>query len=176
MHLVSYNYKRPWPESLDFTASIAAATLVFALGSALLALVRLRPHAASLLLALGVWVAAWGIDVYFVRTAPHWGQRETVLEYYKRRKHPDELLVAFQMNWKGENFYTGNRIPAFVSTGAAFKKWLDEQRENGVRVLFFTTEHSRESGLKSELGKIKRFEKLTSKALNNKFFLARVEL
>jgi hypothetical protein len=43
-------------------------------------------------------------------------------------------------------------------------------------VLFFTTEHSRESGLKSELGKIKRFEKLTSKALNNKFFLARVEL
>jgi hypothetical protein len=43
-------------------------------------------------------------------------------------------------------------------------------------VLFFTTEHSRESGLKSELGKIQRFEKLTSKKLNNKFFLARVEL
>ena len=50
------------------------------------------------------------------------------------------------------------------------------QRENGVRVLFFTTEHSRESGLKSELGKVRRFEKLTNKALNNKFFLARVEL
>jgi hypothetical protein len=130
----------------------------------------------SLLLALGVWVAAWGIDVYFTRTAPHWGQRETILEYYRRRKDPDELLVAFQMNWKGENFYTGNRIPAFVSTGAAFKTWLEEQREKGVEVLFFTTEHSRESGLKSELGKIKRFEKLTSKALNNKFFLARVEL
>jgi 4-amino-4-deoxy-L-arabinose transferase-like glycosyltransferase len=176
MHLVSYNYKRPWPESLDFKTSIAAATLVFALGSALLALVRLRPHAVSLLLALGVWVAAWGIDVYFTRTAPHWGQRETILEYYRRRKDPDELLVAFQMNWKGENFYTGNRIPAFVSTGAAFKTWLEEQREKGVEVLFFTTEHSRESGLKSELGKIKRFEKLTSKALNNKFFLARVEL
>jgi 4-amino-4-deoxy-L-arabinose transferase-like glycosyltransferase len=176
MHLVSYNYKRPWPDSLDFKAAIAAATLVFALGSALLALVRLRPHAASLVLALGVWVAAWGIDIYFTRAAPHWGQRETILEYYRRRKDPDELLVAFQMNWKGENFYTGNRIPAFVSTGAAFKKWLDKQREDGVRVLFFTTEHSRESGLKSELGKIKRFEKLTSKTLNNKFFLARVEL
>ena len=25
------------------------------------------------------------------------------------------------MNWKGENFYTGNRLPAFVSTGAKFK-------------------------------------------------------
>jgi 4-amino-4-deoxy-L-arabinose transferase-like glycosyltransferase len=176
MHLVSYNYKRPWPDTLDFTASLAAATLVFALGSALFALVRLRPHAVTLLLALGVWVAAWGVDVYWVQTAPHWGQRETILEYYRRRTSPEEALVAFQMNWKGENFYTGNRLPAFVSTGATFRKWLDEQRGKGVRVLFFTTEHSRESGLKSELGKIQRFEKLTSKKLNNKFFLARVEL
>ena len=176
MHLVSYNYKRPWPDSLDFSDSIAAATLVFALGSALFALVRLRPHAVALLLAVGVWMTAWGVDVYLFRTAPHWGQRETILEYYRRRSRPEELLVAFQMNWKGENFYTGNHIPAFVSSGAVFRKWLDEQRETGVRVLFFTTEHSRESGLKSELGKIKRFEKLTTKTLNNKFFLARVEL
>jgi 4-amino-4-deoxy-L-arabinose transferase-like glycosyltransferase len=176
MHLVSYNYKRPWPDSLDFSNTIAAATLAFVVASCLMALARMRPHAVVLLLSLGVWVAAWGIDVYFVRTAPHWGQRETILEYYRRRARPEEPLVAFQMNWKGENFYTGNRIPAFVSTGAAFRKWLDEQRNVGVRVLFFTTEHSRESGLKSELGKIKRFEKLTSKALNNKFFLARVEL
>jgi hypothetical protein len=176
MHLVSYNYKRPWPDSLDFTGAIAAATFVFALGSALFAVVRLRPHAASLLLALGVWVAAWGVDVYFIRTAPHWGQRETILEYYRRRARPEEALVAFQMNWKGENFYTGNRLPAFVSTGAAFRKWLQDQRDKGVRVLFFTTEHTRESGLRSELGKIKKFEKLTSKTLNNKFFLARVEL
>jgi 4-amino-4-deoxy-L-arabinose transferase-like glycosyltransferase len=176
LHLMSYNYKRPWPDSLDFKGAIAATTLVFALASALFALVRLRAHGVALVVALGVWAAAWGVDVYLVRTAPHWGQRETILEYYERRSGPDELLVAFQMNWKGENFYTGNRIPAFVSTGAAFRKWLDEQRDAGTRVLFFTTEHSRESGLKSELGKVKRFEKLTSKALNNKFFLARVEL
>ena len=176
MHLMSYNYKRPWPDSLDFTDAIAATTLVFALGSALFALVRLRPHAIALLLALGVWMAAWGIDVYLVRTAPHWGQRETILEYYRHRARPEEPLVAFQMNWKGENFYTGNHLPAFVSTGATFRKWLDDERRTGTRVLFFTTEHSRESGLKSELGKVKRFEKLTTKALNNKFFLARVEL
>jgi 4-amino-4-deoxy-L-arabinose transferase-like glycosyltransferase len=175
LHLVSYNYKRPWPDSLDFRDVVAAATLVFALACALVGLTRLRPHAIALLVALGIWIAAWGVDVYLVRTAPHWGQRETILEYYRRRSSPDELLVAFQMNWKGENFYTGNRIPAFVSTGATFRKWLDEERQNGTRVLFFTTEHARESGLKSELGKVKRFEKLTTKALNNKFFLARVE-
>jgi hypothetical protein len=99
MHLVSYNYKRPWPDSLDFSNTIAAATLAFVLASCLLALPRLRPHAVVLLLSLGVWVAAWGIDIYFVRTAPHWGQRETILEYYRRRARPEEPLVAFQMNW-----------------------------------------------------------------------------
>jgi 4-amino-4-deoxy-L-arabinose transferase-like glycosyltransferase len=176
MHLISYNYKRPWPESLDFTSVLAASTLAFAIGCALLSIVRLRAHAATLLLALGVWVAVWGIDVYLVRAAPHWGQRETILEYYRRRSDPSELLVAFQMNWKGENFYTGNHLPAFVSSGAAFRTWLNSEKQKGTRVLFFTTEHSRESGLKSELGKIKRFERLTSKKLNNKFFLARVEL
>ena len=176
LHLMSYNYKRPWPDSLDFSdairsndARVCARIGALCVGSTASACRRAR-------LALGVWTAAWGIDVYLVRTAPHWGQRETILEYYKRRSREEEPLVAFQMNWKGENFYTGNRIPAFVSTGAAFKKWLNEQRDNGVHVLFFTTEHSRESGLKSELGKVKRFEKLTTKTLNNKFFLARVEL
>jgi hypothetical protein len=176
MHLISYNYKRPWPESLDFTSVLAAATVTFAIGCALLSLGRLRAHAATLLLALGVWAAVWGIDVYLVRTAPHWGQRETILEYYRRRSGPNELLVAFQMNWKGENFYTGNHVPAFVSSGATFRSWLNAERQKGTRVLFFTTEHGRESGLKSELGKVKSFQKLTSKKLNNKFFLARVEL
>ena len=163
MHLVSYNYKRPWPETLDFRRRVRGRDLrLCARVGAALRCVRLRPHAAALLLALGVWAAAWGLDVYLVRAAPHWGQRETILEYYKRRQRDEEPLVAFQMNWKGENFYTGNRIPAFVSTGAKFKRWLEEQREHGTRVLFFTTEHSRESGLKSELGKVQRFEQLTS--------------
>jgi hypothetical protein len=45
-----------------------------------------------------------------------------------------------------------------------------------VRVIFFTTEHSRTSSLKSELGAVKEFKVLTTKALNNKFVLARVEL
>ena len=28
--------------------------------------------------------SAWGVNVYLVKTAPHWGQRETVLAYYER--------------------------------------------------------------------------------------------
>jgi hypothetical protein len=80
------------------------------------------------------------------------------------------------MNWKGENFYTGNHVPAFVSSGEKFKKWVEDQKHDGVRVMFFTTEHGRVGGLKSELGRVRKFETITTKELNNKFVLARVEL
>src|SRR5262249_55210403 len=111
-----------------------------------------------------------------IKTAPHWGQRGTIATYYLNRAHPSELLVAYQMNWKGENFYTGNRVPAFVSTGDAFKSWLTKEKESGHRVLYFTTEQGRLSTLKAELGTVKSLKMLTTKEQNNKFFLARVEL
>ena len=175
-YLASYNYARAWPPNLEFRGVFAAVTVVAALAAAAFAAPRLRHHAAVLACAVSVLSAAWALDVYLVRAAPHWGQRETILEYYRRRKGPEEPLAAYQMNWKGENFYTGNHIPAFVSTGSKFKSWLTEEREGGTRVIYFTTEHTRESTLKSELGKVKNYEKLTRKEDNNKFFLARVEL
>jgi hypothetical protein len=98
------------------------------------------------------------------------------MAYYERRTGPNEPFVAYQMNWKGENFYTGNRMPAFVSSGEKFKQWIEEQRHGGVKVVFVATEHGRIGGLKSELGKIGKFETLTTKELNNKFVLTRVEL
>ena len=64
---------------------------------------------------------------------------------------PTKMLVAYQMNWKGENFYTGNHVPAFVSTGSTFTTWLKKQRETGVKVMYFITEHGRIGGLKSEV-------------------------
>jgi hypothetical protein len=175
-YLASYNYARAWPLNLDFHGVLAAVTLVSACGALAFVLPRLRHHAVILSMCAGVWAGVWALDVYLVRAAPHWGQRETILEYYKRRRGPEEPLVAFQMNWKGENFYTGNHVPAFVSSGTKFKNWLKEERERGTRVVYFTTEHTRESTLKTELGTVEKFELLTTKEQNNKFFLARVVL
>jgi 4-amino-4-deoxy-L-arabinose transferase-like glycosyltransferase len=176
IHLISYNYERAWPDTLDFDAAFRSIGFVSAAACLLIAVRALRAHGAMLLVCTGVWAAIFGLDVYFVRIAPHWGQRETVLAYYQARKDATERLVAYQMNWKGENFYTGNHMPAFVSTGQRFKSWLAEEKRRGVRVLFFTTEHSREGSLKRELGTVKKYERITSRALNNKFFVARVEL
>jgi hypothetical protein len=137
---------------------------------------KLRRLAVRALLATGALFTLFGVSVYLVRLAPHYGQRETILAYYATRAGPEEPLVAYQMNWKGENFYTGNHLPAFVTSGEKFKGWVRAQKEAGTRVLYLTTEHSRLGTLKSELGKVKSFQLLTKPELNNKFFLARVEL
>jgi hypothetical protein len=137
--------------------------------------VKIRHHAVAIFIALACLWSVWGLDVYMIKTAPHWGQREVIEAYYAHRASVDEPLVAYQMNWKGENFYTSNHIPAFVTTGASFASWLKQQRERGVKVMYFITEHSRVGGLRSEVGG-KAYREITDKALCDKFVVVRVEL
>ena len=174
MHLFTYNYRRPWPETLQFEAVLKGFTIVSALLCALLVARRWRTHVTVLLLAVAIAWGAWGVNVYLYKAAPHWGQRETIMAYYRDRESPDQPLVAYQMNWKGENFYAGNRVPAFVSSGQKFKDWVEDQKKKGVKTMYFTTEHGRVGSLKSELGNPADFAVLTTPELNNKFFLGRV--
>jgi hypothetical protein len=175
LQLFTYNYKRPWPDTIDFTAVLTAFAIVAGLGALALVVVKVRHHMVALFLAVSFVWALWGIDVYMVKTAPHWGQHEVIEAYYANRAGPDEPLVAYQMNWKGENFYTSNRIPAFVSSGATFTTWMKTQREKGIKVMYFVTEHSRTGGLRSEVGG-KAYREVTDRALCNKFVLVRAEL
>ena len=120
-----------------------------------------------------VW-GVWGLDVYMEKTAQHWGQHEVIEAYYADRHSPEETLVAYQMNWKGENFYTGNHIPAFVSTGSTFTTWLKKKKEDGAKAMYFITEHGRIGGMKSEVGASK-YTEVTDKTLCNKFVLVRAD-
>jgi uncharacterized membrane protein len=175
VQLFTYNYKRAWPDSLDFSAALAGFAAVAVVLSLALAVRSVRQHAVA---AFGVFAfvwAVWGLDVYMQRTAQHWGQREVIAAYYADRASPQETLVAYQMNWKGENFYTGNKIPAFVSTGSTFTTWLKKQRETGAKVMYFITEHGRIGGLKGEVA-AKAYREVTDKTLCNKFILVRAEL
>ena len=107
--------------------------------------------------------------------SPHWGQRELFVRYEQEHKKKPGQLIAYQLNWKGENFYRGNQVPAFVSTGKRFKTWIAAQKKKGTSVFYFVTEHRRTRPLRNELGRPAVFEKLTDKTLNNKFQLIRVE-
>lgn len=175
LQLFTYNYRRPWPDTLDFSAVLTAFTVAAALVSFALAFRKVRRHMAALFCALAFVWAVWGLDVYMVKLSPHWGQHELIEAYYRDRKGPDEMLVAYQMNWKGENIYTGNHVPAFVSSGAPFQTWLGEQRKKGAKVMYFITEHSRTGGLRSEVAG-KSYKEITDKALCNKFVVVRAEL
>ena len=174
LHLFTYNYRRPWPESLDFHAVLVAFAIPVCVGALLLAVKAIRRHAVLMFCSLAFVWALWGLDVYMVETAPHWGQHEVIQAYYKERASANEPLVAYQMNWKGENFYTGNKVPAFVSSGANFTNWVRTQKDKGVKVMFFVTEHSRTGGLRSEVG-ARTYKEITDKKLCNKFVLVRAE-
>jgi 4-amino-4-deoxy-L-arabinose transferase-like glycosyltransferase len=173
LHLFTYKYNRPWPEDLDFTASLWIFAVAAALTMLFMAARRLRVHATLMLSTVAVVFCAWGLDVYFVRVSPHWGQRELVLEYQRRSREEPGAIVAYQLNWKGENFYLGNHVPAFVTSGAPFEAYVAELRQAGATTLYFITEHHRTGPLRVELGHPIRFEKLTDEALNNKFVLVR---
>jgi 4-amino-4-deoxy-L-arabinose transferase-like glycosyltransferase len=176
LHLFTYNYERPWPAVLDFRWEFIAFTALATLACLGLIVPAWRRAAALALCSVALVWSAWGSNVYLVKASPHWGQRETISEYYKLRAGPEEPLVAYQLNWKGENFYTGNQLATFVSSGKKFTNWLEEQRKAGVAVIYFTTEHTRMSSLKRELGAVANFELLTNESENNKFGLARVVL
>ena len=173
LHLFTYNYRRIWPSSLDFTGALWAFTLTSAVLMGLLAWASLRRHVITALLAVGLGFAAWGLDEYFMKTSPHWGQRETVLTYYDLSRSAPGPLIAYQMNWKGENFYSGNHIPAFVSSGKKFQDYVADERKKGTKTFYFMTEHSRTGTLQNEIGATVSFEKLTPPELNNKFLLMR---
>ncbi len=175
LQLFTYNYRRAWPDSLDFSAILGGFTVIATVLALAFAVRAIRRHALVAFTAFALVWAIWGTDVYMVKTSQHWGQHEVIEAYYRDRKGPDEQLVAYQMNWKGENFYTGNRIPAFVSTGATFQNWMKAQREKGVKVLYFVTEHSRTGGLRGEVA-AKSYKELTDKKVCNKFVLIRAEL
>jgi len=175
LQLFTYNYRRSWPESLDFAAALTGFGAVAVLLSLGLAVRAVRRHAVVAMCAFGLCWGLWGLDVYMEKTSQHWGQHEVIEAYYANRTSPEEMLVAYQMNWKGENFYTGNRIPAFVSTGATFTTWMKKKRDEGEKVMFFVTEHGRVGGLKSEVA-AKKYDLITDTTLCNKFVLVRAEL
>jgi 4-amino-4-deoxy-L-arabinose transferase-like glycosyltransferase len=141
--LFIYKYSRPYPDggAFDFSKPLIVFFLIFGALFLFWFYARRRKVAIASTLLAGLAFSHFLNQHYMVQLAPHWTQKHLIAEYYKFRDSEDERLVAFQMNWKGENFYTGNRVIPYVSTkNKEFEKWLKKHR--GERQ-FFITEHSR---------------------------------
>jgi 4-amino-4-deoxy-L-arabinose transferase-like glycosyltransferase len=188
--LFSYDYihsprGRPWPDQLDFSTPLIVFGLIFAVLTAALAFRRLiRPALVGLGLASVVFT--WFLlDVYMVKVAPYWSQKYGLAAYYKHRRSPEEKLVAYNMYWRGETFYSKNeiydhRLPPEEKTvfdmdnaDEKLQAWVGSHR--GRRV-YFIFERGRQSRLQSLLPAETRNSFTVIYDENNKFSVAYAEI
>jgi 4-amino-4-deoxy-L-arabinose transferase-like glycosyltransferase len=192
IQLYTYRYDRVWPKELAFQPAL----LGFGLAATVLVLVLVarayRRQAIIAMTALAALFAAWTLDDYMMYVAPHWGQRPLFEAYYRDRHSVREPLVAFEMNWKGENFYSGGRLVEFgngMSQGATagergsdrMRQWLTDMR-NKTGAVYFVTENSRVGKIDEMLrgvlgnppnGAPRWTEPITNDTITNKFVIVR---
>lgn len=171
IHLFVYNYGRPWPDHFDYRPILTGFSIVSGLVFLAMIFRWTRAAAARAMLGLTVLFCGWTLNVYMVDLSPHWGMRELFETYYEERTGPEEPVIAWQMNWKGENYYTGNRVHAFVDLdNAKIREWLGRNRG---KTAYFVMEHSRVGSFRSVVSG-REIEEVTDKRLNNKFVLLRI--
>jgi 4-amino-4-deoxy-L-arabinose transferase-like glycosyltransferase len=125
--LYVYNYARPYPEKElaelhpgvhlgPFLLSLGARPVLSALfaggGVALVAawLWRSRRGMAAALAGIATVFALYVSWYHYQELAPHWSQRDLFRTYLAERRSPDEPVLAFLMNWRGETFYSRNLV------------------------------------------------------------------
>ncbi len=147
----------------------------------------LSAGARGALVALALFAVVWTafvIDKIFVELSPHWAQKHVIAAYYANRKSPDEPLVAWQLYWRGENFYTKNEIyrspkpeerTVFLGDRNVEKmqKWF--AAHPGRRV-FFVVERVRYESLRGMLPAEARPTLTIVDQSNNKLYLASAQL
>jgi hypothetical protein len=79
------------------------------------------------------------------------------------------------LNWKGENFYTGNHVAVLMNGQGRLAEWLNDERSKGVQAVFLVTEWGSLKGLESSIGE-QKITTVSSRRDSNQFVLARVEL
>jgi 4-amino-4-deoxy-L-arabinose transferase-like glycosyltransferase len=186
--LFSYDYVhsptgRPWPDALDFRTSLVVMGVLIALTTLAMGWKKLLRPAVIGLCTMSVILTYFLLDVYMRKVAPYWSQKETVAEYYRHRASPEENLIAYNMYWRGETFYSENEIyqgpkedrTVFDQDNAdeQMKEWIASHRGRRVFILF---ERGRQSHVQQLLPEEKRstFHVLYEK--NNKFSLAQAEI
>jgi hypothetical protein len=173
IQLFIYNYDRAFHTQFDYRPTLGGFAIVATVLIAAAAIERVRPVLALGIVGLSLLFAFFCLDVYMFDLTPHWSQRDLIERYYRERKGPQEPLVAWQMNWKGENFYTGNRVAVFADLkNKEISDWIDAHKGTTAYLLL---EHHRLPRLKTLLGK-REVDPLTSEHDNNKFVLVRVLL
>jgi 4-amino-4-deoxy-L-arabinose transferase-like glycosyltransferase len=155
-HLVQmfiYKYDRLFPYELGFEPWIVWLSVPILLGLTAFALPAARRFAAWVVLGGAVLFTLFAIDVYLPALAPHWGQKNLWEIYYRTRRGPQDRLIAWQLNWRGENYYSKNQVVVHMQPKDTpiFKAYLGRHRGERFYVIM---EQGRFPTLKSILGEL----------------------
>ena len=133
----------------------------------------------ALALVAVVW-SAFLVDKLLIELSPHWSQKHVLASYYQNRKSENEPLIAWQLYWRGENFYTKNEIyksanpnerTVFLGDHNAEKMQKYFTDHPGRRV-FFVVERIRFESLRQLLPPAARPTLTIVDETNNKIYLA----
>jgi 4-amino-4-deoxy-L-arabinose transferase-like glycosyltransferase len=186
--LFSYDYVhnksgRPWPDKLDFSGPLIGFCAAFAAITAALVVPRIRRWAVVGLSAVSIAFTFYLLDGFMREVAPSWSQKGPIAAYYENRRSPEERLIAYQLYWRGETFYTSNEIyegpteerTVFDQEGAdeKLKAWMERHRG---RRLFFLYERFQQSRLQGLLPAESRGSFRVVHNQNNKFYLGQADL
>jgi hypothetical protein len=102
--------------------------------------------------------------------SPHWSQRDLFWLYY-HQSQPDEPIGAYQMNWRGETFYSKNTVRqvARPPPSVTLADWLNGPGDRK----WVLVEQARLASLRQAIGGAAKLKVVESR--NNKFVLATVD-
>jgi 4-amino-4-deoxy-L-arabinose transferase-like glycosyltransferase len=173
--LYVYNYARAWPQGYDYAGWLWGFGWAALLAVAALAVPRSRRLGVAGLTLVAVAMTWFSLNKYMVELGPHWSQKEVLATYYRLRHGPEEEILAWQMNWRGETFYTKAQVA--VAIGEDNGKVQDWLRARAGRRVFLMCERSRFAQLRALLPteRGKQTLRLVDDR-SNKFYLAVAEL
>ena len=91
-------------------------------------------------------VAVFAVQVFWARSSQHWSQR-WINKTYEALRKPGEPLIAFQMDWKGETFYSKNSEIQIKKNASDLRAAVDRPGRE-----FVVVQTDRLDNLKSALG------------------------
>jgi 4-amino-4-deoxy-L-arabinose transferase-like glycosyltransferase len=186
--LFSYDYVntpqgRPWPPDMNYVHTLWVFAGLFTIALGFIAWRRARTIATIATLGVAVAFTYFLLDVYIRTAASHWSQKPLIAQYYQERRSPNERLLAWQLYWRGENFYTQNEIyegPMNERTVFLGDRNAENLKEyvaahKGKR-MFFIIERTRIDGLRGLLPESIRPSLKIANDDNNKFYLLTADL
>jgi 4-amino-4-deoxy-L-arabinose transferase-like glycosyltransferase len=171
VNLFTYKYDRDYPRDVDPRPWIG--TMLGISGAGMLGYWFLKKKANVILsfFALAFMFGAWISHQHFNMLSQHWSQAHLFKTYYLER-NGNEPLYAYQLNWRGETFYSRNRVLQVKENGAdqRMRALVDKPGRE-----FIITEQSRFHTLQSILSPDKKDKIRILDRSNNKFYLVVVD-